>query len=313
MTGSVTYRSATPADVPSLLATWAESFAGADVGLLWARDPGRLPRTFVAVRDAEVLAAVYYLPRRVRDAAGHVDLVGGVANVATRPSARGQGHVRRLLDLAGAAMAADGCAWSLLFTGTPEVYRSSGFRSFTLDYRSGRPVRPAAPLVPGWSVRPAPLADWPEIAPVHRAFNARRPLSTVRTADDWGRRVPFWYAPPAELLVARQHGQVGGYLVTQRSDDRLRVAEAAVWPGQEDALAALFAAVAARAGSAGVTCIEARLPADPAIELALPCLLTDPVTETDTTGMVRPVHATPEHLTALLTAPGAFHWPGDYL
>ncbi|WP_416904656.1 GNAT family N-acetyltransferase [Micromonospora echinospora] len=141
----VGYRTATPADLPSLRSTWAEAFPATDVSAVWAIDPGRFGRTFVAVRAARVVAAVHYLPRRLRAADGTVDLVGGVANVATRPAERGQGHMRRLLDLAVTAMTVDGCAWALLFTGTPEVYHGSGFRTFRLGFTSGRPAAPTAP------------------------------------------------------------------------------------------------------------------------------------------------------------------------
>ncbi|MEO3778370.1 GNAT family N-acetyltransferase [Micromonospora sp. B11E3] len=312
MTAPVEFRPATPADVPSLHATWDEAFTDAHVTQLYAHDPGRLPRTFVAVEAGTVVAAVYYLPRRVRNAAGGVDLVGGVANVATRVRARGRGHVRRLLDLALTAMAADGCAWSLLFTGAPGVYLSSGYRPFTLHHRSGRPAA-AAPPPPGWTVQAGSEVDWAELAPVHAAFNAHRPLSTVRDAADWERRVPVWYAPPTRTLVARHDGRTAGYLVAQWSPEHVRVLEVAAWPDRPDALRALFGAVARTAADRGVRHCTARLPADPEIEAALPSLLTDPVTEADATGMVRPVHAAPDHLAAITGAPGAFHWPADYL
>ncbi|WP_431894197.1 GNAT family N-acetyltransferase [Micromonospora haikouensis] len=314
MTAPVAYRPVTAADVPSLHATWAEAFDDAHVVRLWSGDPGRLPRTFVAVQAGTVVAAVYYLPRRIRDAAGGVDLVGGVANVATRVGARGRGHVRRLLDLAVTAMAADGCAWSLLFTGTPGVYASSGYRPFTLRYPTGRPAAATAAAPPtGWTVRTEPGVDWAELAPVHAAFNADRPLSTVRAADDWRLRVPVWYSPPTELLVARQRGRVTGYLAATWAPGRVRVVETAALPDRPDTLPALFRAVARAAAARDVRHCVARLPADPAIDAALPCLLADPVVEADTTGMVRPIHATPDHLAAITAAPGAFHWPADYL
>ncbi|RGC65292.1 hypothetical protein C5N14_29600 [Micromonospora sp. MW-13] len=335
--GDAAYRPAGPTDGPALHALWDTAFGEPHVPALWDGDPGRLARTFVAVAAGTVLASVYYLPRRVRDGAGGVDLVGGLANVATLPAARGRGHVRRLLELALAAMDADGCAWSLLFTGTPAVYAGSGFRTFALRYPVGRPARPAAPP-PGWAVTPGSPADWPALAGVHDAFDADRPLSTVRAADDWARRVPVWYAPPARLLLARRAdpppggadrdlarldgaaagadrgaGEVDGYLVTRRDADRVRVLEVAVRPGAEDALAALFATVARDADAAGLTRCEARLPADPAITRALPWLLRDPEFATDDTGMVRPVRADPQRLARVTAAPGAFHWPGDYL
>ncbi|MEU0561862.1 GNAT family N-acetyltransferase [Dactylosporangium sp. NPDC006015] len=312
------YRPAIPSDEPSLRALWSTAFPGTDVFPLWAGDPGRFPRTFVAVDAATVLAAVYYLPRRLRAADGAVHLVGGIANVATLPAARGRGHARRLLDLALAAMTADGCSWSLLFTGTPDVYRGSGFEPFTLRYPTGTPApagRTAEAASPssGWTIGPGSLAEWSRLAAAHRAFNAHRPLTTVRTADDWNRRVPVWYAPPAEVLVAHRRGRLGGYVVLRRTTGEVQVLETACRPGREDALGALFAAVAEHARAAGVQRCTARLPADPAIDAALPRLLRDPVTETDTTGMLRPLHAAPELLAAMTAAPGAFHWPGDYL
>ncbi|MFI6226207.1 GNAT family N-acetyltransferase [Micromonospora echinospora] len=305
----VGYRTATPTDLPSLRSTWAEAFPATDVSAVWAIDPGRFGRTFVAVRDARVVAAVHYLPRRLRAADGTVDLVGGVANVATRPAERGRGHVRRLLELAVTAMTVDGCAWALLFTGTPAVYRGSGFRTFRLGYTSGRPAAPTAPPE-GWTVRPGSWTDWPDLAPLHRAFNAHRPLSTVRDDHDWRHRVPAWYAPPAELLVARKHGEPAGYLVRQRSAGLVRVVEVA---GGTDALRALFGAVATTAHTDRAGRCVARLPADPVVGAALPWLLADPVPEVDETGMVRPVHADAARLAATTGAPGAFHWPGDYL
>ncbi|GAB3078677.1 GNAT family N-acetyltransferase [Micromonospora schwarzwaldensis] len=313
MSAPVEFRPATPADVPSLHALWAEAFPGTHVAELHARDPGGLARTFLAVRVVTVVAAVHYLPRRIRDGAGGVDLVGGVANVATRVDARGQGHIRRLLELAGAAMAADGCAWSLLFTGTPGVYLSSGYRPFTLRYASGRPVTGTASVPPGWTVHAPDSVDWTELAGIHAAFNAHRPLSTVRDAADWALRVPLWYAPPARTLVARHRGRPVGYLVARWSPGHVRVVEVAVRPDRPDALPVLFGAVARAAAGHDVRRCTARLPADPAIVAALPALLTEPETEYDETGMVRPVHAAPEHVRAVVEAPDAFHWPADYL
>ncbi|WDZ83876.1 GNAT family N-acetyltransferase [Micromonospora cathayae] len=313
MSAPVEFRPATAADVPSLHALWDEAFTDAHVTELHGRDPGSLPRTLLAVQAATVVAAVHYLPRRIRNAAGGIDLVGGVANVASRAESRGRGHVRRLLELAGAVMAADGCAWSLLFTGTPGVYLSSGYRPFTLRYPSGRPAAVPAPVPSGWTVHAPAAVDWAELAGMHAAFNAHRPLSTVRDAADWELRVPVWYAPPTRTLVARFRGQPAGYLVSRWTPGHVQVVEVAVRPDRPDALSVLFGAVARAAADHHVRRCTARLPADPAVVAALPALLTEPVTETDDTGMVRPVHATPGHVRAIVEAPGAFHWPADYL
>ncbi|SCL27783.1 hypothetical protein GA0074694_4913 [Micromonospora inyonensis] len=122
--------------------------------------------------------------------------------------------------------------------------------------------------------------------------------------------MPSWYAPPTELLVAHRHGEPVGYLVRERSAGLVRVVEVA---GGVDALRALFGVVATTAHADRTVRCVARLPADPVVGAALPWLLRDPVPEVDETGMVRPVRADADRLAATTGAPGAFHWPGDYL
>src|SRR4051812_44006588 len=121
------YRMAVPGDRASLYRVWATCFDAPHIVPLYESEPDRHRRTFVAAGDDGVHAVVHYVRRRIRNATGGTDLVGGVANVATRPDACGRGHIKRLLHLAVTAMAADGCAWSLLFTGTPGVYASAGW------------------------------------------------------------------------------------------------------------------------------------------------------------------------------------------
>ncbi|MEU7321971.1 GNAT family N-acetyltransferase [Streptomyces griseoviridis] len=141
------FRSAAPADEPSLTALWRTAFGDAPVGALWRTDPGRHPRTVVAVEDGRVLSALHWMPRPIRSADGATDRVGCLGGVATRPEARGRGLVTRLLADAVDAMTADRCAWSLLCTGTPDVCRSAGWETFPtppLARRTPRPARAAA-------------------------------------------------------------------------------------------------------------------------------------------------------------------------
>ncbi|MER7499028.1 GNAT family N-acetyltransferase [Nonomuraea pusilla] len=301
------FRAARPSDTPSLYGTWAESFTASHVTVLYEQDPGRFERTFVAVEGAEVLAVVHWLPRPVRDASGGVRRVGCVSSVATRPQARGRGLVKRLLALAAGSMAEAGCSWSLLFTGTPGVYESSGWRLFDRPWTAGR-LAPAAPPGDGWSAAPVGLDRWPVLAALRERHDADRPLTTVRSAADWTGRVPVWYSEPREILLLTRDGRPAAYAVADwDSGDVLEIG----LDGGE-AAGPLFRAVAARARERGVRDGALRAPLDPAVRAALPCLFETWERRGDLTGMARPILDTEDDVRAIVADPRAVHWTADY-
>ncbi|WP_329172656.1 GNAT family N-acetyltransferase [Streptomyces sp. NBC_01477] len=313
------YRTATRADEAALPALWATVFPGATaMAALWKQDPGRHRRTFVAEDGGRAVSVVHYLPRTIRSAAGRPEVVGCLGSVATHPDARGRGHVRRLLEAAVATMTADGCAWSLLFTGTPRVYESSGWRSFAAPGWSGPLALPprAGPAAAPLTVRTALAADLPVLRALRDGFDAARPLTTVRSLRDWQRRVPVWYAPPAETLLAEAGGSgarpLGSAVLRHPSPDEAEIVEIALADGGgPDVARALLAAAAARARDRGATAAAVRLPPVPAVVEALPCLLAEATPAVTRFGMSRPVLAAPAEVTATVTAPGAVHWYGD--
>ncbi|MER5946795.1 GNAT family N-acetyltransferase [Streptomyces sp. NPDC001904] len=311
MTPPPAIRTATAADEPALHALWSRCFGDAPhLPALYALDPGRHHRTFVAAGPGGTLdAVVVYVPRTVRDAHGAPHRIGGIGSVATRPEARGRGLVRALLAEATATMREEGCDWSLLFTGTPGVYGSSGWRTFARPYAEG-PLADA-PHAPGdvREARPGDLASLPRLQEAH---NAHRPLSAVRSADDWRVRVPAWYGPGTLQLVAEGGaGGPRGWLVARIADGTAEVLEAAV--AADDCLAALYGGLAVRARAAGADRARTRLPATPGAERALSRLLrADAVVRgTDTTGMYRPLLAPARTVERTLSAPGAAYWYGD--
>ncbi|GAA3469569.1 GNAT family N-acetyltransferase [Nonomuraea roseola] len=288
-----TYRAATPADEPDLHALWAVCFTAPQLLPLYRSDPDRLPRTMVAEGSDGVEAVVYWLPRRLRNAEGGIDLVGGVANVATRPDARGRGHIRSLLGLALESMSEAGCDWSLLFTGSPGVYESSGYKVFSQSLTRG-PL--AAATREASAVRRASLAEWPLLAELYDRHNAHRPLTTVRTPDDWRHRVPAHYDDSVDLRLA----EGSGYVALRWHDTSVEVLEAA------GHLPELFSWVAAEAAALGITRASARLtPGEP----ALPFLFAGLETVADTSGMARPLAVDPS---PTLASPSAIHWVADY-
>lgn len=280
-------RSARPGDREALYTLWATCFDAPHVVPLYETDPGRYGRTFVT---GDVSACVYYLPRRVHDGLGGEVLVGGVANVAAHPSVRGRGHVRRLLALAAEAMTADGCAWSLLFTGTPGVYKE--WTAFELQTVSGPLRRPAAA---GRELRPVAAAEAAVLRDLYERHNARRPLTAVRDEAHWRERVPVWYAEPVELLAGD-----AGYAAVRWDGGVLDVLEVA------GDLPRVLSALAAEAAARGIRSGRARLTWH---EPALPYLFADITRERDRTGMARAILDDP---VPVVGATEAAHWPADY-
>ncbi|MGW0672392.1 GNAT family N-acetyltransferase [Streptomyces sp. NPDC002746] len=307
---SATVRTATPADDPALAALWKRCFDSPHLAALHALDPDRHRHTFVAQNDAGegIDAVVVYVPRLIRDADGTPRRVGGIGSVATRPEARGQGLVRRLLVAAVRTMTAEQCAWSLLFTGTPGVYRGSGWQEFASSYTEGTLAPSSAPQP--FPVRAATARDAVEVAALHHAYNAKRPLSSLRAPEDWAVRVPAWYGALEQSLVARDpaSGALTGWIVAQHAGECVEVREFA---GAEACLRALFAAVGSRARAAGLTRARVRIPVTPGVRAALPVLLADAGQVTEHVGMARPLHAPAGSVRATVTAPGAVHWYGD--
>ncbi|MGN5636735.1 GNAT family N-acetyltransferase [Streptomyces sp. AC154] len=307
---SATVRTATPADDPALAALWKRCFDSPQLAALHALDPDRHRHTFVAQNDVGegIDAVVVYVPRLIRDVDGTPRRVGGIGSVATRPEARGQGLVRRLLAAAECTMTAEQCAWSLLFTGTPGVYRGSGWQEFASGYTEGTLAPSSAPEP--YPVRAATARDAVEVAALHHAYNARRPLSSLRAPEDWAVRVPAWYGALEQSLVARDpvSGALTGWIVAQHAGDYVEVREFA---GTEACLGALFAAVGSRAAAAGLTRVRVRIPDSPGMRAALPTLLADARQVSEHVGMARPLHAAAGSVRATVTAPDAVHWYGD--
>ncbi|MEV8457224.1 GNAT family N-acetyltransferase [Streptomyces sp. NPDC052095] len=303
-------RTAVPADDPALAALWRRCFDAPQITALHALDPDRHRHTFVVPGAGEGVldAVVVYVPRTIRDADGAPQRVGGIGSVATRPEARGRGLVRLLLAAAERTMRAEGCAWSLLFTGTPGVYRGSGWEEFGSGCAEGR-LAPA-PATGEFRVRAATARDAPEVAALHRAYNADRPLSTVRSAEDWAVRVPAWYGPLDGTLVAEdpRTGAPAGWLAARHEEEWLEVREFA---GAPECLGALLAAAGERARAAGLDRARVRLPDGPGTAAALPRLLADARRTTEYVGMARPLLAPAPAVRATVTAPGAVHWYGD--
>ncbi|MFI6582596.1 GNAT family N-acetyltransferase [Embleya sp. NPDC050493] len=296
-------RTTTPADDPALHALWAVAFPDAPgLPALHAHDPGRHRRTLVAADEDGIHAVLHWQPRPIRGATGGVEVVGCIGSVASAPRARGRGLIRRLLAMAIDDMTRYGCAWSLMFSGTPGVYTGSGWETFPSPYLRGVAGPEAA-----WGelrVRPAQPADLPRMVRTHAAANANRPLTTVRSPADWAHRFPHWYAAPARVSVTED----GDYVVVR--PDTGEVIEVACGPGRPYALPALLRRALCELGGPG-TVVTLRMPLDAALTRAIGPLLTDVSTGHTAFGLARPIQSDRAQVRATVTAPGAIHWLGD--
>lgn len=309
------FRTATLDDEASLKDLWHTAFGPAPVLDLWRYAKGRQDRTYVAVEDGHILSAVHYQLRPIRSAHGTVEQVGCIGSVATLPRARGRGLVSRLLANAVQAMTADRCAWSLLFTGTPAVYRTAGWETFpTYAWHAELPQTVPAAGYP--AVRSATPADLPRLMSLRTRFDHSRPLTTVRTEEDWRFRIPHWYDSSSFTLVTERTtddpAAPEGFLVARLVSGRAEITEIALaGPSPAGVAHALLTGAATRARSEDVTEAVLRLPDTPAVRGAIRRLFPLAVVIREHVGMARPILATRDTVRATVTATGAAHWLGD--
>src|SRR6478735_1332185 len=99
----VEYRNMLPSDEEAILDLWLETWKGAERERARAgirADTNLEQHTFIAVGDdRSILAATHYWLHLLRDAQGVSRPVGCVSHVATRETARRQGHARTLMGM----------------------------------------------------------------------------------------------------------------------------------------------------------------------------------------------------------------------
>ena len=319
----ITYRRLLPAEEQQALDLWATTIAAprAAIELPYWSDPQRLAHTRAAVTDAgAIIAAAHYCVRQIRDAAGALQLVGGVAGVATDPAYRGQGHARRLMAELIAAMQAAGCRWSLLFTTINDFYTQLGWRTFTTRYREGRLAPNAdAPQAPYIVRRFAPQHErggWAILGRIYRVYNQRRPLTTLRDDTYWRTFAGVRFTlPPAQVFVAieRATERICGYILAYVDAEAAVVLEAGVLDGHDQALDALLTAVRHAAISRGIVVGRVYLPVEAAVDAAVAAHFETVIPGTYQVLMGCPLAADypMDAIEAAFSAPGAIAWPVD--
>jgi predicted N-acetyltransferase YhbS len=168
------------------VADWA---AGLD------RDPWRdAGENLVAVADGRIVGSLRVCARRIAGPAGSLRLAG-IGNVASDPSIRRQGYIRRLLSLAHERSRAAGYDLAMLFTGVPHVYSGgAGFEVLPFWWLD-LPLHSVGRSDRAWRVEPFDIArHLEEVREIYEAFGRERPGYPVR--DD-----AFW-AHPARRVDA---------------------------------------------------------------------------------------------------------------
>ncbi|NJI58426.1 GNAT family N-acetyltransferase [Microbacterium oxydans] len=284
---AATIRAARATDQQALAALWATAFTPPLAPDQWLVDDERLAHTRVAEDDEGLCGSIYGLPKRLRESDGGIAAVHAIGSVAVAERARGQGLARRLV--AATLQAAGDADWALLFTGTPEVYRSSGFETFSMARTVAGLWRAATPArAEGRVVRES--VGLGSLRPVHEVYERSRSdlvLAPVRGDRDWA--MAEVRLRGATLYRRIEGSSVVGYAVAERRGAVGMLLESAVLPDADGVRDDLLSAVAVDWASAGVTSCELAVPALPEEDRALRAFAPEAVRQDDRTGMIRPL------------------------
>jgi GNAT superfamily N-acetyltransferase len=317
------YRQLESNEIPVVLDLWAEEIdvPRERIEAQFNTDPQRLAHTHIAVtEDGEIVSAVHYFVRWIRDAEGMAQPVGALAGVATRADQRGRGIASYLLQQSLAAMEAEGCRWSLLFTEVNGFYEKLGWRTFATGYRQGMLQQERARVPSGVSVRPFALAQevdgWARLAQIHALYNERRPLTTVRDLDYWRSYASLRLIDPNVTIfvaVKIEHPQdLLGYVIARIHTETIGIIEVGVRPELPDGIDLLLGAVRREAQDRGIGLSRVFLPREAVTDAAVEGYFQGVHHGTYEMLMGRPLTGySMAEIEATFGAEGAIPWPAD--
>ncbi|HVZ81866.1 MAG TPA: GNAT family N-acetyltransferase [bacterium] len=213
-----------------------------DAPAFFGTRPAQLATKWALMADGRFAAHVGLFPFEAR-IEGRPLRVAGIGAVATHPSHRGQGLMKRLMDHVADVLQDDGYALSILW-GERDLYRPYGYeRGLFLDQFTFQRRNLTYFAVPG-KVRPAASRDLPAIERLYNAHPFRIRRGPVQAASCFHR-----FDRPSErpVRVLEEKGKVTAYSVFWRpasfwkkGSGPLDVAE---WGGAAEDLACLWASV----------------------------------------------------------------------
>jgi GNAT superfamily N-acetyltransferase/L-amino acid N-acyltransferase YncA len=261
--------------------------------------------TQVGVLDGKLVSAVQICKRIV--ACGEYRLtMGGIANVATLPEARGRGFNTHCLESAIRVMEADAMDFALLFTGINDYYARQGFSTLPRPWLSGSIREGFAPHHSNFRVRAVQDEDLESIYRVYDSYNRLRPITVQRTPAYWRDWIGIrpGNLPPELLVAVDRAGNLCGYAksgtfrsaVPYSADAAgIRINELAIdrderIDAEAEITSALLDAVAERSLAEGSKVLRLDLYNEPAIREALARIIIDPQEHINQSGMVRLLH-----------------------
>lgn len=283
-----TIRTARAEDHAELTALWATVFTPPLAPDQWLIDQERLAHTLVSEDEDGLCGSIYGLPKRLHESDGGIAEVHAIGSVAVAERARGRGLARRLV--AATLQAAGDADWALLFTGTPEVYRSSGFESFSMPRTLAGPWTAPAPAESDARVEreTVGLGSFRSLREVYeRSREGRVVLVPMRGDRDWAMAEVRMRG--ATLYRRIEGTTVLGYAIAERRGEVGMLLESGVLPDADGVHGDLLAAIAADWASAGVKSCELAVPALPEEELASRRFAPAALWQDDRTGMIRPL------------------------
>ncbi|WP_433675259.1 GNAT family N-acetyltransferase [Microbacterium gorillae] len=273
----LTFRNAALADEPELFALWAAAFTPPLAPDQWLLDADRHAHTQVAVLGGQVVGSVYGMPKTLHED-DRIASVHAIGSVAVAPAARGRGAAARMVERSLDDARAAGREWALLFTDTPGVYRSSGFRQLPM-----RRVRSGA-----WSAIDG-VADVNSVATDEEGLRAvdaiYRASRTGRVSLAPSRGDLDFRAAAFRLSGTTLHRTEGAYAIEHVEDGVGVIDELACAP--DHSADEVLSAVAGSWAAAGVTSCSIAIPALPELDDAIARFAHAAIDEADTTAMVR--------------------------
>lgn len=315
----IEYRALKPDEEEAVLQLWLSVFEDTELQQ-WRRefqwDAHRFERTCIAVENGTILASARVSLQFMRDADGKPRRVGYVSSVATLEAERGKGHAGELLKRLIDVMRDADCEWSVLSAEDTRLYEKHGWRAYPYTVRQGNINPVAVPSSTHFEIVELALTreDYDTLATLYKAYNAQRPLSTVRDRDYWltycATRLDEWReAASAIVLLARHGDQPCGYIVGHPSARGFLMTELAVLPGYDQAIPALFHPIHAKTLELGGLGGRVFLPSESVIDSYIAALFDGMHTVTDSYTMVRPLTSSDDsEIEAAFNASGGRIW-----
>jgi len=273
-------RLAEPHEDAALMELWTSAFSEpASVFSPILRSTPR-ERHFALVADlgGRFVASVQVFMTPIRDEAGNVIELGGIANVSTHPDFRNRGYNGQLLQASVGEMTARGGAWSYLFTGIPDYYAKFGWKPVAYSTASAPLTFPPSIEV---GARAVTEDDLPSCAELYAATHDKHPLTQVRTVDDW--KYKIWSRLPNRLILRGD----ASYVFFTASDGVVSVSD--YGSTDEAEVATLMGKAAIWGSSNGMEKIQFPVPMSTTLYERLEEMLPDLHRENDPNGMVRPL------------------------